>query len=78
MNSFSHFLQQALIDKLATFGHKMMRFDNRGAVVCAISKNATGVYANADHRKAGGVDGLWNPEVTTWKCSVSFKFQYLY
>lgn len=46
------------MDKLAGYGHKMVRFDYRGAVVCAISKNATGVYANADYRKAGDVEGL--------------------
>lgn len=47
-----------MVDKLESFGHKMVRFDYRGAVVCAISKNATGVYANADYRKAGDVNGL--------------------
>lgn len=54
---FIPFLQDT-VDRLATFGHKMVRFDYRGAVVCAISKNATGIYANADYRKEGEVAGL--------------------
>lgn len=52
----------------------MVRFDYRGAVVCAISRNATGVYANADYRKAGEVEGLWMGRWYSWYSSKMHKF----
>lgn len=40
-------------------GHEMQRYDDAGSVICAIAKNQTGIFANADYRKAGEVVGLW-------------------
>lgn len=49
---------QGLIASLERLGHKTKRYDIRGSIVCALYKNATGIYANADYRKAGEVVGL--------------------
>lgn len=43
---------------LEALGHQLVRTKERGSVVCAIFKNATGIYANADFRKGGDVVGL--------------------
>lgn len=52
-------LFQKLIAGLKLLGHKMQRYNDRGSIVCAIAKNQTGIFANADYRKAGEVVGLW-------------------
>ncbi|XP_058063541.1 glutathione hydrolase 1 proenzyme-like [Anopheles bellator] len=39
-------------------GHQTMRYRERGSIVCAIAKNASGVYGNADFRKGGNVAGF--------------------
>lgn len=40
-------------------GHKLQRVDRFGSVVCAVGRGEDGMlYANADFRKAGGVDGF--------------------
>lgn len=39
-------------------GHTAKRYRDRGSVICAMYKNDTGVYANADYRKRGDVIGL--------------------
>lgn len=52
-------LFQKLIAGLKLLGHKMHRYEDRGSVICAIAKNQTGIFANADYRKAGEVIGLW-------------------
>ncbi|XP_055314832.1 glutathione hydrolase 1 proenzyme-like isoform X2 [Sitodiplosis mosellana] len=49
---------QKLITGLELLGHKMHRYEDRGSVICAIAKNQTGIFANADYRKAGEVVGL--------------------
>ncbi|XP_055588084.1 glutathione hydrolase 1 proenzyme-like isoform X2 [Uranotaenia lowii] len=38
-------------------GHKTFRYRERGSIVCGISQNDTGIYANADFRKGGDVVG---------------------
>lgn len=47
-----------MIDGLEKLGHKTKRYDDRGSIVCAIAKNNSGIFANADFRKAGDVVGL--------------------
>ncbi|XP_031630844.1 scoloptoxin SSD20-like [Contarinia nasturtii] len=49
---------QQLITGLELIGHKTNRYSDRGSVVCAIAKNQSGIFANADYRKAGEVVGL--------------------
>lgn len=39
-------------------GHKTYRYRERGSVICAVFKNSTGIYANADFRKEGDVVGF--------------------
>lgn len=51
-------LFQKIITGLELLGHKMQRYHDRGSVICAIAKNQTGIFANADYRKAGAVVGL--------------------
>ena len=57
---FSYFfLFQTIIDGLREIGHETTRFGTGGSVVCGISREDDGfVYANADFRKAGEVDGF--------------------
>lgn len=47
-----------IVERLEKLGHKTKRYRERGSVICAISKNETGVYGNADFRKRGEVIGL--------------------
>ena len=49
---------QEVLEGLVERGHKVEKIDKFGSVVVAIEKGEDGrVYANADFRKAGGVDG---------------------
>lgn len=53
--SLSESVQKLLIKR----GHKIRPLaDPLGSVVCAIARNATAIYANADHRKRGDVAGF--------------------
>lgn len=47
-----------VIQGLEAKGHKTSRYRERGSVLCAIYKNSTGVFANADYRKRGEVEGV--------------------
>jgi len=49
---------QQVIKGLENLGHKTRRYRERGSIICAIYKNATGIYGNADYRKKGEVVGL--------------------
>ena len=47
-----------MLEGLVERGHKVEKIDKFGSVVVGIEKGEDGrVYANADFRKAGGVDG---------------------
>ncbi|EDW65550.2 scoloptoxin SSD14 isoform X3 [Drosophila virilis] len=50
---------ESLLQLLQKRGHNLqpLKFDS-ASVVCAIGRNATAVYANADYRKRGGVSGF--------------------
>ncbi|XP_063825676.1 glutathione hydrolase 1 proenzyme-like isoform X2 [Ostrinia nubilalis] len=39
-------------------GHGMVRYRGRGSIVCALYRNRTGIFANADFRKGGDVAGM--------------------
>lgn len=47
-----------MIAGLKLLGHKTKMYTARGSVVCAIAQNETGIFGNADYRKAGGVAGF--------------------
>ncbi|KAG6444477.1 glutathione hydrolase 1 proenzyme isoform X2 [Manduca sexta] len=49
---------QDVVDGLRAKGHGMVRYRGRGSVVCALYRNSTAIYANADFRKGGDVAGL--------------------
>lgn len=49
---------KTLIDGLEKLGHTTKLLMERGAVVNAIFKNETGIYANADFRKGGDAFGF--------------------
>ncbi|XP_032517250.2 glutathione hydrolase 1 proenzyme-like isoform X2 [Danaus plexippus] len=49
---------QDIIKGLRAKGHGMVRYRGRGSVVCALYRNKTGIYANADFRKGGDVSGI--------------------
>lgn len=52
-------LSESVQQLLAKRGHKLKQSkDPFGSVVCAIGRNATAIYANADYRKQGGVAGF--------------------
>ena len=48
---------EPVLDGLEQIGHNTTRYKDRGSVICGTSKNATGIYANADYRKGGEVVG---------------------
>uniref|UniRef100_A0A182LRX3 Gamma-glutamyltransferase n=1 Tax=Anopheles culicifacies TaxID=139723 RepID=A0A182LRX3_9DIPT len=47
-----------IVKGLQDKGHQTTRYRERGSIICAIAKNASGVYANADFRKGGDVAGF--------------------
>jgi hypothetical protein len=56
-NSYVFFLQQ-IVKGLEKLGHKTDRIQNRGSIICALSKLGNMITANADFRKGGDVFGL--------------------
>ena len=54
-----YFDVQEVLEGLVERGHTVKKIDKFGSVVVGIEKGDDGrVYANADFRKAGGVDGF--------------------
>ncbi|XP_037970806.2 glutathione hydrolase 1 proenzyme isoform X2 [Plutella xylostella] len=47
-----------VVSGLRAKGHGMVRYSGRGSIVCALFRNKTAIYANADFRKGGDVSGL--------------------
>ncbi|XP_030378608.1 scoloptoxin SSD14 isoform X2 [Scaptodrosophila lebanonensis] len=47
-----------VLELLEKRGHKLKIVQEKNTVVCAISRNETAIYANADFRKRGGVAGF--------------------
>ncbi|CAG9786845.1 unnamed protein product [Diatraea saccharalis] len=47
-----------VIKGLRAKGHGVQRYKGRGSIVCALFRNRTGIYANADFRKGGDVAGM--------------------
>lgn len=51
-------LFQDIVQGLRAKGHGMVRYRNRGSNVCALYRNKTAIFANADFRKGGDVAGV--------------------
>ncbi|XP_055845780.1 glutathione hydrolase 1 proenzyme-like isoform X2 [Episyrphus balteatus] len=49
---------ESIAKLLEAKGHKTVRFLGRGSTMCGIAQNRTAIYANADFRKRGGIDGF--------------------
>ncbi|XP_046966328.1 glutathione hydrolase 1 proenzyme-like isoform X1 [Vanessa cardui] len=47
-----------IVKGLQAKGHGMERYGGRGSIVCALFRNQTAIYANADFRKGGDVAGI--------------------
>ncbi|KAL0883007.1 hypothetical protein ABMA27_016494 [Loxostege sticticalis] len=47
-----------IIKGLREKGHGLVRYRGRGSIICALFRNKTGIYANADFRKGGDVAGM--------------------
>ncbi|CAH0715406.1 unnamed protein product, partial [Brenthis ino] len=47
-----------IVEGLRRKGHGMVRYRNRGSIVCALYRNKTAIFANADFRKGGDVSGM--------------------
>ncbi|XP_036318220.1 scoloptoxin SSD14-like isoform X2 [Rhagoletis pomonella] len=54
---FGQFSEEVL-QLLKAKGHELQPYKDIGSVVCAIARNDTAIYANADFRKRGGVAGF--------------------
>lgn len=55
---YEYGIMNQIVEGLEKRGHKTKRYTYRGSIICAIYKNETGIYANADFRKKGDVVGL--------------------
>ncbi|PZC81497.1 hypothetical protein B5X24_HaOG212702 [Helicoverpa armigera] len=47
-----------IVKGLRAKGHGMVRYRSRGSIICALFRNQTAIYANADFRKGGDVAGM--------------------
>ncbi|KAF9822613.1 hypothetical protein SFRURICE_012392 [Spodoptera frugiperda] len=47
-----------IVKGLRAKGHGMVRYRSRGSIICALYRNRTAIYANADFRKGGDVAGM--------------------
>ncbi|KOB66355.1 putative gamma glutamyl transpeptidase [Operophtera brumata] len=47
-----------IVSGLRRKGHGMSRYPGRGSTMCALFRNRTGIFANADFRKGGEVAGM--------------------
>ncbi|KPI95638.1 Gamma-glutamyltranspeptidase 1 [Papilio xuthus] len=55
---YEYGIPQDIIKGLRAKGHGMERYPGRGSIICAMYRNRTGIYANADFRKGGDVAGI--------------------
>ncbi|XP_014274888.1 glutathione hydrolase 1 proenzyme isoform X3 [Halyomorpha halys] len=56
--SYEYGVLEQVVAGLKKLGHKTNRYNDRGSVVCAIAKNGSIIFGNADFRKGGAVFGL--------------------
>lgn len=57
-NNIKPFFPQDIVKGLRAKGHGMVRYRSRGSIICALFRNKTAIYANADFRKGGDVAGM--------------------
>ncbi|CAB3261623.1 unnamed protein product [Arctia plantaginis] len=50
-------ITEDIVKGLRAKGHGMVRYRGRGSIVCALYRNRTAIFANADFRKGGDVAG---------------------
>ncbi|CAK1551212.1 unnamed protein product [Leptosia nina] len=55
---YEYGLTENVVDGLRRKGHGLERYRDRGSIVCALYRNKTAIYANADFRKGGDVAGM--------------------
>ncbi|XP_013164958.1 PREDICTED: gamma-glutamyltranspeptidase 1-like isoform X4 [Papilio xuthus] len=55
---YEYGIPQDIIKGLRAKGHGVERYPGRGSIICAMYRNRTGIYANADFRKGGDVAGI--------------------
>ncbi|KAJ0176523.1 hypothetical protein K1T71_007702 [Dendrolimus kikuchii] len=51
-------ITEDILQGLRAKGHGMVRYRGRGSIICALFRNKTAIYANADFRKGGDVSGM--------------------
>lgn len=49
---------EQLVAEVRRMGHRMRRYGERGSIVTALQRNASGVFGVADYRKRGEVVGF--------------------
>lgn len=49
--------KQQIIDGLEALGHKTLRYRDRGSIICALFRNESLIWSNADYRKGGDASG---------------------
>ncbi|XP_075978380.1 glutathione hydrolase 1 proenzyme-like isoform X2 [Anticarsia gemmatalis] len=54
---YEYGITEDILKGLRAKGHGMERYSGRGSIVCALYRNRTAIYANADFRKGGDVAG---------------------
>ncbi|CAG5045037.1 unnamed protein product [Parnassius apollo] len=55
---YEYGITEDVVQGLKAKGHGMVRYRGRGSIICALFRNKTGIYANADFRKGGDVAGI--------------------
>ncbi|XP_052741465.1 glutathione hydrolase 1 proenzyme isoform X1 [Bicyclus anynana] len=55
---YEYGITEDILQGLRAKGHGMERYRGRGSIICALYRNKTAIYANADFRKGGDVAGM--------------------
>ncbi|XP_038210098.1 glutathione hydrolase 1 proenzyme-like isoform X1 [Zerene cesonia] len=55
---YEYGLTEDIVNGLRAKGHGIVRYRGRGSIICALYRNKTAIYANADFRKGGDVAGM--------------------
>lgn len=56
--SYEFGVTRPLLEGLMKLGHRILRYRDRGSVVCAVARINGTIYANADYRKTGDIYGI--------------------
>ncbi|GLV46802.1 uncharacterized protein CBL_20949 [Carabus blaptoides fortunei] len=55
--SYEYGILQQIIEGLEALGHKTSRYRDRGSIICALFRNKSQIWSNADYRKGGDASG---------------------